>query len=281
MKIYFCLFLCIFFLTSIPVCSSNNISEIDFEIIYIKHSIFLHRFSELLNILIAQRIHLSGQKSAVDYESRSVYHSGVVTKHENHSVCNITQTCKSAQWDSSHYGSRFFWIRPRDFSHTGQHHSWIYVIGTDTVFAQFDCHRSSYLIHGSFRRTICRMIGYGSLRYVYNRSFDASINHPCSVTSKNDSITATPALLTKPCTGPMSYIFLYVSSQFETSQNICLQHPLPSLPPRKQMNPNLPIALAMNCSIINVYLSLKDIRIMAGVLKFEPHFKIYQKLESE
>jgi len=73
------------------------------------------------------------------------------------------QTCKSAEWDSSHDGSRFFWIRPRDFTHTGQHDSWIYVIGTDTVLAQFDGHRPSDLIHGSFRCTICRMIGYSSL----------------------------------------------------------------------------------------------------------------------
>jgi len=73
------------------------------------------------------------------------------------------QTCKSAEWNSSHDGSRFFWIRPRDLTHTGQHDSWVYVIGTDTVLAQFDCHSPSDLVHGSFRCTICRMIGYGSL----------------------------------------------------------------------------------------------------------------------
>lgn len=73
------------------------------------------------------------------------------------------QTCKSAEWDSPHDGFRLFWIWPRDLTHTGQHDSWIYVIGTDTVLAQFDCHRPSDLIHGSFRCAICRMIGYGSL----------------------------------------------------------------------------------------------------------------------
>lgn len=97
------------------------------------------------------------------------------------------QTCKSAEWDSSHYRFRFFWIWPRDFTHTSQHDSWIYVIGTDTVFSQFDCHSPSNLIHCSFWCTICRMIGYGSLES-WNR-IKCKLRHPIIKLLQNDRLT--------------------------------------------------------------------------------------------